>query len=75
VHVRKDRRNGARAAGRFGRPCGRLKMFDEKLIHPLIGGENLSCGPTELSVNLLLTSGHAFCSLPHDIVRVADNRN
>src|ERR1700704_6004722 len=28
VHVREDRRNGTRLAGRFGCPSGRVKMFD-----------------------------------------------
>jgi len=25
-------------------------MFDEKLVHALIGGEDLHCGPAEMSV-------------------------
>ena len=48
-------------AGRFGSPGGRVKMFDENLVHAIIGGKDLDCGSAELSVNLVLTRGH--CSL------------
>jgi hypothetical protein len=46
VHVRKNRRNGARRrvagrAGRFGSPGGWVKMFNKHLIHAIIGGKNL----------------------------------
>jgi hypothetical protein len=51
VHVRKDRRNGAGLAGRFGSPGGRVKMFDKNLVYAIIGGEYLDCGSRELSVN------------------------
>src|SRR6266851_5569840 len=59
VHVREDRRNdtGAGLAGRFGSPSGRVKMFDENLVHAIIGGKDLG-GSAELSVNLGLTRGH-----------------
>jgi len=58
VHVRKDRRNGAGIAGRFGFPGGRVKMFDKNLVHAIIGGKDLDCDSAELSVNLVLTRGH-----------------
>ena len=58
VHVREDRRNGARLAGRFGSPGGRVKMFDKNLVHAIIGGKDLDCGSAELSVNLVLTRSH-----------------
>jgi hypothetical protein len=32
VHVREDRRNGADLAGRFGSPCGRVKVFNQNLV-------------------------------------------
>src|SRR5712691_1019043 len=65
VHVREDRRNGTGAglAGRFGSPTGRAKMFDENLVHAIIGGKDLDCGSAELSVNLGLTRGHG-CGTP-----------
>ena len=59
VHVREDRRNGAGLAGRFGSPGGRVKMFDNKLVHAIIGGEDLDCGSAEVEcVNLVLTRAH-----------------
>src|SRR6266849_3964843 len=60
VHVREDRRNGADIvfAGRFGSPGGRVKMFDQNLVHAIIGGKDLDCGSAELSVNPGLTRGH-----------------
>jgi hypothetical protein len=63
VHVREDRRNGAGLAGRFGSPGGRVKMFDEKLVHAIINGKDPDCGSAELSVNLVLTLGHGFLLL------------
>ena len=57
VHVREDRRNGADLARRLGSPGRRVKMFDEHLVHAIVGGKDLDCGSTELSVNLPLTSG------------------
>src|SRR6266480_450384 len=45
-------------AGRFGSPGGRVKMFDEHLVHALIGGKDSDCRSAELSVNLGLTRGH-----------------
>src|SRR6266404_980214 len=73
VHVRENRRNGAwrhlaDRAGRFGcrrlgSPRGRVKMFDQYLVHALVGGKDLDCSAAELSVNLGwtidgLTRGH-----------------
>jgi hypothetical protein len=58
VHVREDRSNAARPAGRFGSPRGRVKMFDKNLVDAIIGGKDLDCGSTELSVNLGLKRGH-----------------
>src|SRR5438128_11298757 len=58
VHVREDRHYGADLAGRFGSPGGRVKMFDENLIHAIINGKDLDGGSAELSVNLVLARGH-----------------
>jgi hypothetical protein len=72
VHVGEDGRNGADYvfAGRVGSPGGRVKMFDKNLVHAIIGGKDLDCGPAELSVNPRLTidgltRGHG--SLPPDL--------
>jgi hypothetical protein len=62
-HVRKDRRNGAGLAGRFGSPGGRVKMFDKDLVHAIIGGEDPDCDSAELSLNLVLTPRHGFLLL------------
>jgi len=66
VHVGEDGGNRAGVAGRFGcrwfgrrwfgDPGGRVKMFDEKLVHAIVGGKHLDCGTAELSMNLGLTS-------------------
>ena len=58
VHVGEDRSNGAGLAERFGLPGGRVKMFDKKLVHVIIGGKDLDCGSAKLGVNLGLTGGH-----------------
>jgi len=58
VHVREDRRYGAGLAGRFGSPCGRVKMFNKSLVDTIVGGKDLDCGSAELSVNLVWTRGH-----------------
>ena len=58
MHVREDRRNAAGLAGRFGFPCREVKMFDNDLVRGIIGGKDLDCGSTELSVNLVLTRPH-----------------
>ena len=33
-------------------------MFDENLVHAIVGGEDPDRGWAELSVNLVLTRGH-----------------
>jgi hypothetical protein len=68
VHVREDRRDGARLAGRLGSPRARIKMFDKHLVHALVGGKDLNRGAAQLCVNLLslnlaLTRGHGFLLL------------
>jgi len=59
MYVREDRGDGTGLAfaRRFGRPGGRVKMFDKHLVHALVGGEDLDCGSSELSVNLGLRIG------------------
>jgi hypothetical protein len=52
VQMREDRRNSAGLAGRFGSPDGRVKMFDENLVHAIIGGKDLDRGSAKLRVNL-----------------------
>jgi len=67
VHVREDRRNRAGLAGRFGSPGARVKMLDNDLVHALIGGKDLDCGPAQLRVNLLslcLVSTRGHSSIP-----------
>jgi len=64
VHVREDRRNGARLAWRFGSPGSSVKMFDKNLVDAIVGGKDLDCGSSQLRVNLLsenfvLTLGHS----------------
>ena len=58
VHMREDRRYGTGLAGRFGFPGGRVKMFDKKLVHPIVGGKDLDGSSVELSVNLVLKRSH-----------------
>jgi hypothetical protein len=45
VHVREDRGNGASFAGRFCSPGARVEMFDKYLVHAVVGGKYLGCGP------------------------------
>ena len=52
VHVRENRRNCADLARRFGFPGGRVEMFDQNLIHPIIGDKDLDCSWAVLSVHL-----------------------
>ena len=71
VHVGEDRRDGAGVAGRFCRrfrwqfrcPGSRIKVFDKKLVHAVIGGKDLDCGSAELRLNLVSTGGHGFLLL------------
>jgi hypothetical protein len=58
VHVREDGHNGASVAGRLGSASGRVKVFDQNLVHAIVGGKNLNCGLAELGVNLGLMLGH-----------------
>jgi hypothetical protein len=58
VHVREDRSNGADLAGRLCSPGARVEMFDKQLVHALIGGKDLDCGPAEMRVNILSRRGH-----------------
>lgn len=57
VNVREDRRNGASLARRFGSPRGRVQMFDENLVHPLVGSKDPDCRPAKPRMNLRLTRG------------------
>jgi hypothetical protein len=65
VQVCKDHRNGASLAGRFGSPCGSVKMSDEHLVHALVGSKDLDRGSAELRVNLGLTRGHGSLLLSY----------
>jgi hypothetical protein len=38
-------------------------MFDQKLVHAIIGGKDLNGGSAELSVNLGLTRSHGWLVL------------
>jgi hypothetical protein len=65
VHVREDRGNGASLARRLGSPGGRIKMFDKKLVHAIIGRKDPDRGSAEWSVNPgltidVLTLGHGY---------------
>ena len=44
VHVREYRRNGAGVARWLGFPGGWVEVFDQKLVHSIIGGEELYGG-------------------------------
>ena len=66
VHVREDRRNGADLARRLGSPGDRIKVFDNDLVHAIVGGEDPDCGLAELSMNIGLTRAHGSYSLTHD---------
>ena len=44
-------------------PGGRVEMFDQKLVHAIVGGKDMERSSTELSVNLRLTRGHGSYSL------------
>src|SRR5437879_7589027 len=52
VHARKNSGNRAALAGRFRPPSGGVKIFNQHLVHPFIGGEDPDCDMAELSVNL-----------------------
>jgi hypothetical protein len=66
MHMREDGRNGAGAAGRFGSPSRRVKLFDQNLVHAIVGGKNLNGGLVEWIANLGLTFGHgSLFPCPH----------
>lgn len=50
VQMRKDRRDGSDIAGRFSSPGSRIEMFDQNLVHPIVGPKDPDCGPAELTV-------------------------
>ena len=61
VHMREDCRDGSGPAGRFdrrcsGRPGGRVEMFDENLVHAIIGGKDPDCAAAELRMTLGFTT-------------------
>ena len=58
VHVGEDRSDGAHIAGRLRIPCGRIKVFKDDLVHPLVGGKNLNCCAVELRASLWFTRLH-----------------
>ena len=60
VHVREDGRYGADLARRLGSPGGGIKIFDQNLVQPIIGRENLDLCSAELSLNLVSTRRHGF---------------
>ena len=62
VHVREDRGDGTglALARRFGRPDGRVKMFDKHLVDAIVGGKDPDRGLAEFGVNLVLTRGHGL---------------
>jgi hypothetical protein len=66
MHVRKDRSNRADLAGRFGWqfrfPGSRIKMFDQHLIHALVGRKHPHCSAVESGVNLALNLVLNFAS-------------
>jgi hypothetical protein len=59
VHVGEDGDDRAGLVGRFGAPGARVEMFDKLLIHALIGGKDLDCGPADLRLNVVLTRSHS----------------
>jgi hypothetical protein len=63
VHMRENRGYGAHVSGRLRRPYGRVKVFDQNLVHAIVDCKSLDSGSTELSVNLASTRGHRFLLL------------
>jgi hypothetical protein len=47
MHVREHCGNGASFGGRRGSPGCRIKVFNESLIHAVIGGKSFSGGRAE----------------------------
>ena len=66
--------NGAGLAWRFGSPGSRVKMFDNNLVHAIIGGKDLDSGSAGLSVNLVSTPAHGPYSLTHNTSGPSENR-
>ena len=64
VHVGEDCRDGTDVGWRFcwwfRFPGGGVEMFDEVLVHAIVGGKDLDCGWTELRVSFVLKLGHGF---------------
>jgi len=72
VHMGEDGRDLASLAGWFGSPNGRVEVFDQQLVHAIIGGKDLNGGSAELSVNLGLTLRHGSLVLNLCYVHVAE---
>jgi len=58
VYVRENRRNGPRLAGWFGSPRSRVQMFNQHLVHAIIGGKSLRRCSARLGLNLGWTLAH-----------------
>jgi hypothetical protein len=58
MHVRKNRGNRAHLPRRFGSPRCSIKMFDNHLIHALIGGKDPQRSSPQLSLILVFTRAH-----------------
>ncbi len=41
-------------------------MFDENLVHAIVGGKDLDSGSAELSLKLWFTRGHGYLPLEYD---------
>ena len=67
--MRKNRRNAPHISGRLRSPCGWVKMFDQHLIHPIVGDKDLHCALSKLRLNLGLTLSH--CSLFLELIILA----
>jgi hypothetical protein len=65
VRVGEDGCDGAGVAGRFGFPCGGVEMFDDELVHAIVGREDLDCCAAKLSVSFGLALGHGCRSLSY----------
>jgi hypothetical protein len=67
VHVREDPRDRARIAGRFGIPGCRVKLFDQNLVHSIVGNKDPDGGlaewPVDFVADLDLTRGQDSFSL------------
>jgi hypothetical protein len=65
--MREYRNNGADLDGRFRRqrriPGGRVKMFDKKLVHAIVGGKDPDRCSAESSLSLRLSRCHGSALL------------